>query len=394
MADLKQKRNSFEFKGKAIITDKTFTIDKLNDAKTWQYNSLNLGVDCGNDGIHYVSLMGGFNPNKENYIYLNTIDEDGKFSGQKLNVAWEDRFNITPNMSQLNMIKIALNTETNYSKEIFMHPYDAIKAIKAYLENDMLISVTGHIDFTPETDTSGNTTWRMQHIVDGIFARRAEGFVPSTSLKFSGLIDKDTIGKPNKEDKNIPLFIKIPYYVNKVNKVKYNQTCLVPIKVLWNIAQYGDKIELVKSAKEQIFTPEDKKYADEIGIKCRYTGGVKTVEPSIEDLPQQLQTLIALGVLTKEQALSGDAIKNTVPSELEFVTINTIGGETPNDRKPDIERKKYLLTEYKFFEDLEPIESTNVTTSTTNTADSTVINSSEDFASNGDIDDLFKLFAE
>ena len=79
---------------------------------------------------------------------------------------------------------------------------------------------------------------------------------------------------------------------------------------------------------------------------------------------------------------------------MEFVTINTIGGETPNDRKPDIERKKYLLTEYKFFEDLEPIESTNVTTSTTNTADSTVINSSEDFASNGDIDDLFKLFAE
>lgn len=396
MAELKNSRNSFEFRGKAIITDKTFTIDKVNEAGTWQYNSLNFGIDCGDDGIHYVSLMGGFNPNGDNYIYVNMLDENGRFANEQQKIAWEDRFNITSKMSQLNMIKLAINPENNYAKETYLHAYDAIKKIQEYLKNDMLISVNGQIDFMPDTDSTGTVTWKPQFRVEGIYARKSEGFVPFTSLRIVSLIDKETIGKPNFEDKTIPLYIKTAHYVNKVGKNKYNQVCLVPLKILWNIKNYENQpkgAELLKTAKEQIFTPSDEKFADELILKCRYTGGVQTVKPTIDDLPQQLKTFIALGVLTEEQALSGEAVKNTIPSELEFVTLATTQDENTKELKLARYPKKYALTEYKFFEDLTPIEN-SFASSTSSTNSSKTISNSEDFDSKGDIDDLFKLFAE
>ena len=73
------RQNTFRFEGHVILSEKTFTINSSNDKGTWVHNGLNLGIDCGESGIHYVNTMGGYNPTRDNVVYLQKIDSDGKF---------------------------------------------------------------------------------------------------------------------------------------------------------------------------------------------------------------------------------------------------------------------------------------------------------------------------
>ena len=45
--NLKSTTSSFSLVGKVILSDKTFTLDKVNESKTWQYSHVSMGIDCG-----------------------------------------------------------------------------------------------------------------------------------------------------------------------------------------------------------------------------------------------------------------------------------------------------------------------------------------------------------
>ena len=52
--------SSFSLIGEAKVNDYTYKIDAKSEKSSWIYNSLNLGVDCGEKhGTVYVELMGG-----------------------------------------------------------------------------------------------------------------------------------------------------------------------------------------------------------------------------------------------------------------------------------------------------------------------------------------------
>ena len=45
--------SNFQIVGEAKVNDYTYKIDEKSDNSSWIYNSLNLGVDCGENGIVY-----------------------------------------------------------------------------------------------------------------------------------------------------------------------------------------------------------------------------------------------------------------------------------------------------------------------------------------------------
>ena len=62
--------SNFTLIGKAKINDYTFKIDEKAEKSDWIYNSMNLGVDCGEKhGTVYAEMLGGYADERENVIY-------------------------------------------------------------------------------------------------------------------------------------------------------------------------------------------------------------------------------------------------------------------------------------------------------------------------------------
>jgi len=138
------RRNTFTFEGHAIVNDNSFTINKTNEAGTWVFNSLNVGVDCGDHGINYVNLMGGFNPNGGSYITIQKVDSNGSIRPKEDNITvnWEDRldFDVTAeDINKSSFIEVTLekdNNGKNVSKS-FITAYDAVDYIKEFITDKL-----------------------------------------------------------------------------------------------------------------------------------------------------------------------------------------------------------------------------------------------------------------
>ena len=91
---------SFSLIGEAKIKDYTFKIDERNNKSNWIYNSMNLGVWCGEKcGTVYSEILGGYSEDKESKIYAHGKDENGNDDfNKRIVVDFEDRFNAIHNI--------------------------------------------------------------------------------------------------------------------------------------------------------------------------------------------------------------------------------------------------------------------------------------------------------
>lgn len=87
--------SSFTLIGRPVLTDFTFKIDQRSEKSAWVYNSMNLGIDCGEKhGVVYADMMGGYSEERENVIYVHGKDSNGNDDfDNRFEVAWEDRDN-------------------------------------------------------------------------------------------------------------------------------------------------------------------------------------------------------------------------------------------------------------------------------------------------------------
>jgi len=70
--------NSFMLIGEAKINEYTYKTDEKSEKSDWIYNSLNLGVYCGETcGTVYAELMGGYGAERDNVVYVHGKGEDG-----------------------------------------------------------------------------------------------------------------------------------------------------------------------------------------------------------------------------------------------------------------------------------------------------------------------------
>ena len=142
--------NTFTLIGEAKISkDYTYKLDEKSEKSDWIYNSLNLGVYCGEKhGTVYAELMGGYGAERDNVIYVHGKDEDGRDDFEnKFTIDWEDRFDesILETIGDLCFMTVGLEKyevksknsdkkeEKVYYKK-FLSAYDMIQYINENLE--------------------------------------------------------------------------------------------------------------------------------------------------------------------------------------------------------------------------------------------------------------------
>ena len=186
------------------------------------------------------------------------------------------------------------------------------------------------------------------------------------------LVDKDTLGKPNLEEKNVPLYVKTAYYINKMNRVTYKQACAIPLKILFDINTIDLNNQEDKKKFEygvnNYFKVEKKDFVNEILFRCHYSGGVKKTEIKLEDLPKEIQEGIKAGFINQDQVMGVMAIQGPSTKDIIFdqvmtriETVTTPDGAEYTVPKVIIEKEKYKNSEIVLFEDLEPVDETSNT---------------------------------
>lgn len=399
------RNNTFQFDGHVIISDKTFTINATNEKGDWIHNALNLGIDCGECGINYVNGMGGYSPIRDNVIYLQMVGEDGKFlSGDNSTkiVNWNDRLDFTEEdfktINPQNVIRVSLEKDEKgiSIQKRFISMYDAIEYIKDHLKDKDPVRVSGHIEYTPSED---GQDWYVRHVLDYIGIRQEEYLHPCAYADIMVLVDENTIGKPNVEEKTIPLYFNTLTYVRSVRGNKYNQTCIVPVKVLLDATRYDLSTELGKQSflkMKNFFTPAKDGFVDELQIKCIYSSGVKKIEVTIDDVPTEIRKAIEAGLMFEDEVLGAMAISGNAQKELIYYTVPTINRKVVDDEGNESQTIDYIHTPSKYkneelisFEDLEPIETS--TKSITAPVDNSITLDSEE--EDAGLESIMNMFA-
>lgn len=296
--------SSFTLIGVPKINDYTYKINEKSEKSSWIYNSLNLGVDCGErHGTVYCELMGGYSEENPSVIYAHGKKDDGSddFASQ-ITIDWEDRFNeeILESVGDLSFITIGLEKtdkgKTFYKK--FLSAYDAIDYIKEHLTENMVVNVRGNLKYSMYQDKV-----QVRKNINSIVLSSVDD-ASKYAAKFtqSILIDKSSASLKNIDKNKSVMYVdsKVLDYLKEYNghEVKgqfpYNKQFEFEMD-LSNEAQ-------CKKIMEKVF--KVKKGVTQITFEGDLIEGGAVVTATLDDIPQDIKDLIELGIYTEEEALA------------------------------------------------------------------------------------------
>ena len=296
--------SNFTLVGAAKVNDYTYKIDAKSERSSWIYNSLNLGVDCGEkSGNVYAELMGGYSDEKENVIYAHGKDADGRddFS-QQITVDWDDRFNddVLDEIGDMCFLTVGLEKtaagKTYYKK--FLSAYDAIAYVKEHLEDGMVVNVKGRLQYSIYNDTV-----QVRKTIQSIALSSADD-QSKYAARFtqSILIDKDSASLKNiDKDKGVMyVYARVLDYVKEMNGAEIKGQ--YPFPKTFEFPMDFTKPDLCKKVMDKLF--KVKKGVTQITFEGIFVEGGATVTATMDDVPDDIKDLIALGLYTEEEALA------------------------------------------------------------------------------------------
>lgn len=310
---LKKGQATFQLIGEAKINDYTFKIDESSNSG-WNYNNMNLGVDCGNGNTVYCDMMGGYSSVNDSVIYVHgKKDDNGKEVDDyenRFTIDWEDRFDsdIIDQVGKQCFITIGLEKDAKDKTFIkkFLSAYDAIAYIQEHLTEGTVINVKGNLKYS---EYQGNIQVKKE--VNSVFLSKADDPSKySATFQQTILIDKDSVGKYDKETGSFPISAYIIDYVGKYgeSKQEIKQNVAFSKVFLFEVAE----AELEKGTKliNKLFKAK-KDNVNEIMVEGNIIEGQAKVNITLDDIPDDIKELIELGAYTEEEALAKCAVGNT-----------------------------------------------------------------------------------
>lgn len=297
---------SFNLIGEAVVNpDYTYKIDERSEKSAWIYNSLNLGINCGERcGVVYGEMMGGYSDERQNVIYAHGKDDKGRDDFKnKIEVAWEDRFNpdILDTIGDMCFITVGLEVtnkgKTYYNK--FLSEYDAIKYIQEHLENGMVVNVKGNLKYSIYQD---NTQVR-KNITSIVLSKVDDPSKYVARFTQTILLDKDSASLKNIDKDKGVMYIdaRVLDYVKQLNGVDisgqfpFNKQFEFKFKDLTNGEQ-------CKRAYNTLF--KVKKGITQITFEGELIESGAAVTMTYDDVPDDIKELVDAGVFTEEQAIA------------------------------------------------------------------------------------------
>lgn len=354
----------FNLIGEAKVTDYTFKIDEHSEKSDWIYNSLSLQVDCGEKyGRIGCELMGGYGANRDNFVYVHGKKEDGSddFENQ-YTIDWDDRLDpdVLADVGELGMYTVGLERDvkekTVYNK--FLTPYDAIAYIHEHLTDGMVVNVKGQLKYTVYNDTV-----QVKKEINSIVLSKAEPDKYRASFTQTMLLDKDSVGKADKQKFVIPI---TGYILEKFKEYNGNDLTeggqvkggkFVPLRKDFEYEFDPSKPDLVKKAVEKVF--KVKKGVTMITLEGDFVEGGAVVTATEDDLTDEIRDLVELGYYTLEEALAkcaenGNRERRMIVRKPQIKLVGEEGNKTPVVQKFE---EKYtdddLMLDYLVKKDVE-----------------------------------------
>lgn len=300
--------SNFTLIGKPVINDYTFKIDEKSEKSNWIYNALNLGVDCGEKhGTVYSELMGGYSEDNASVIYaFGKKEEDSKNPRQQIVVDWSDRFNdeVLEQIDDMSFVSVGLEKtdKGNLFVKKFLSAYDAIAYVKEHLTGDMVVIVKGNLKYSTYND---NTQVRKNITYIGLsIDKKTNQFTTSNNYKATFtqtiLIDKDSATLKNIDKDKGVMYVdtRVLDYVKEVNGIEVKGQ--YPYNKQFEFAMDFSKEDACKKIMDKLF--KVKKGITQITFEGEFIEGGAVVTVTRDDLPQDIQDLIDMGVYTEEEA--------------------------------------------------------------------------------------------
>lgn len=343
--EFKKGKSFFTIVGEAKINDYTYKLDAVSESG-WQYNMLNLGIDCGNGNVVYADMMGGFSTVKDTTIYVNSKEDFTNVYA----IDFEDRFeeSILETIHPFSFIKIGIEKDTNdkiFVKQ-FLSEYDAIHYLHEHLEDGMVVNVRGDLRYSIYNDNI-----QIRKEIKSIFLSKAELKDYRATFVQSILIDKDSVGKFDKELNSYPIDARVVDYIKEYNghTIKRN----IPLYQQFELEKNDEKPEVTQALLSKFF--HVKEGVNEIAVEGKIIEGQQLVEVSEDDIPEDIKELIELGIYEKEEilnkmAVTGDRVRRYIITKPYVQMV----GETEEERRPRlfIEKNKYkeedLILDFMF----------------------------------------------
>lgn len=295
--------SSFSLIGEAKVNNYTYKIDAKSEKSSWIYNSLNLGVDCGEKhGTVYCELMGGYSDERENVIYAHGKDDDGNEDWSKqIIVDWEDRFDesVLEEIGDGSFLTVGLEKttagKTYYNK--FLSAYDAIAYIQEHLTDGTVVNIRGRLQYSIYNDT----TQVRKTIQSIVLSNVDEPSKYRANFTQSILIDKESasLKKIDKDKGVMYVDARVLDYVKELNGVEIKGQ--YPFAKQFEFEVDLTNPDLCKKVVDKVF--KVKKGITQITFDGDFIEGGATVTATMDDVPDDIKDLIAIGVYTEEEAL-------------------------------------------------------------------------------------------
>lgn len=295
--------SNFTLIGEAKVNDYTFKIDERSQKSSWVYNSMNIGIDCGEKfGAVFCELMGGYSEDRENVIYAHGKDEDGRddFS-QRITVDWEDRLNedVLESIGDLCFITVGLEKtdkgKTYYKN--FLSAYDAIAYAQEHIEDGMVVNVRGRLQYSIYNDNV-----QVRKTIQSIVLSNVDDSSKYVArFTQSVLLDKDSASlKDVDKDKGV-MYVdaRVLDYVKEINGVEIKGQ--YPYPYTFEFPMDLTKPDLCKKIYEKLF--KVKKNVRQVTFDGEFVEGGAVVQATWDDVPDDIKDLVEIGVYSKEEAL-------------------------------------------------------------------------------------------
>lgn len=298
-------QSSFTLIGTPKINEEyTFKLDQHSEKSNWVYNSMNLGIDCGErHGVIYSEMMGGYGEDRENKIYAHGKKDDGSDDFEKqIIVDWEDRFNedVLEEVGELAFITVGLETtdkgKTFYKK--FLSEYDAIAYVKEHLTEDMVVNVRGNLKYS----TYNDVTQVRKTITSIVLSKVDDPSKYKATFVQSVLLDKDSASLKNIDKDKGVMYVdaKVLDYVKEVNGIEVKGQYPFAKQFEFELDLSNEK--LCKTILDKLF--KVKKDITQITFEGELIEGGAVVTATWDDIPDDIKALVEMGLYDKEEALA------------------------------------------------------------------------------------------
>lgn len=310
--DKKNYTSEFTFVGRAVINDKTFKIDTVSESG-WEYSSMNLGIDCGEYGRQYATLMGGHSTVRASVIYVHGKDENGRDDWKnRFAIDWDDRENdyVLDTIGDRCFFPATLektNSGADFTKK-FLSAYDAVPYIAEHLADGDAVIVRGNLKFDDYNDSVS-----IKKEITSIRKIEADdNFNPKATFKQSVLLTSDSVTKESidKETGTIDVAGYALEYKKELNGVEVKCNC----PIAYDFKYKAKDVSMIPTVLSKFFKVK-KGFVNMVTWEGEFRTESPTVEVTLDDIPEDIKLLIELGMYDENEVLrkmAGNGNRTTV----------------------------------------------------------------------------------